>query len=166
MESKPNLSERKVCPSCHESKLLSEYHRSKANSRGIQSRCKLCQKEYTKLRKTSKPKHYASLQKSWRQRNPERDKLINKRAAIKAAYGLSLEDVDAMLSTQGHSCLICGSTTSSGRNWHIDHCHTTNQVRGILCHHCNVGLGHFKDDPEILSSAINYLNKFNHKETK
>ena len=41
----------------------------------------------------------------------------------------------------------------------VDHNHTTNVVRGIICNHCNRGLGHFLDNPILLKSAINYLNK-------
>lgn len=50
-------------------------------------------------------------------------------------------------------CLICGSETSLV----TDHCHTTKQVRGKLCNNCNLGLGHFKDDPMLLEFARMYL---------
>lgn len=42
---------------------------------------------------------------------------------------------------------------------HVDHCHTTNKVRGLLCHRCNVGLGYFKDRISYLKSATDYLIK-------
>lgn len=50
-------------------------------------------------------------------------------------------------------CVICGSTEELV----VDHCHKTNIVRGMLCNHCNRGLGHFKDDPELLEFARMYL---------
>jgi len=50
-------------------------------------------------------------------------------------------------------CVICGSV----ENLVVDHCHKTNVVRGMLCNHCNRGLGHFKDDPELLEFARMYL---------
>ena len=39
----------------------------------------------------------------------------------------------------------------------VDHCHKTNKIRGMLCNHCNRGLGHFRDDPELLEFARIYL---------
>lgn len=50
-------------------------------------------------------------------------------------------------------CVICGSTEALV----VDHCHKTNTVRGMLCNHCNRGLGHFRDDPELLEFARIYL---------
>jgi hypothetical protein len=41
--------------------------------------------------------------------------------------------------------------------WRLDHCHETGEFRGFLCSNCNLGLGKFKDDPEILLNAIAYL---------
>jgi hypothetical protein len=50
-------------------------------------------------------------------------------------------------------CVICGSE----ENLVVDHCHKTNIIRGMLCNHCNRGLGHFKDDPQLLEFARIYL---------
>ena len=50
-------------------------------------------------------------------------------------------------------CLICGNETTLV----TDHCHSTLEVRGKLCNNCNLGLGHFKDDPMLLEFARIYL---------
>ena len=52
------------------------------------------------------------------------------------------------------SCLICGNDSVA---LVTDHCHTNKFVRGKLCSNCNLGLGHFKDDPELLEFARIYL---------
>jgi hypothetical protein len=73
-------------------------------------------------------------------------------------YGLTMEQVDAM---KAEGCAICGRTEVDGRwekNMHIDHCHETSRVRGVLCHNCNLGIGNFQDDPELLQKAIDYLS--------
>jgi len=73
-------------------------------------------------------------------------------------HGLSLEQIDQMLIKQNHKCQICGeSLIETKRN--IDHDHKTNVIRGILCDFCNVGIGYFHDDPEILKKAIDYLHE-------
>ena len=71
----------------------------------------------------------------------------------------TIEQRDAMLSAQGGRCAICGTDEPGGRGWHLDHCHVTGRVRGILCHHCNIGLGNFKDNPEFMREAIKYLEE-------
>ena len=55
-------------------------------------------------------------------------------------------------------CAICGSARSVKRNLSLDHCHKTGELRGVLCHNCNVGLGHFKDDADLLRRAVDYLD--------
>lgn len=78
------------------------------------------------------------------------------KSKYKSKYGLTLEEVQAL---RANGCAICGKPGIEGRwgNLHIDHDHDTGRVRGALCHNCNVGIGHFKNDPELLRAAIRYL---------
>lgn len=67
-----------------------------------------------------------------------------------------------MLESQGGRCAICGGTDPGGsKNVHfaIDHCHETGTVRGLLCAPCNQALGLFKDNPERLRAAAEYLER-------
>lgn len=76
-------------------------------------------------------------------------------------FGITVGDYERMLSEQGGGCAICESREPGGRGtFHVDHCHESNVVRGLLCTRCNVGLGMFKDDPERLESAMKYLFKY------
>lgn len=74
----------------------------------------------------------------------------------RSQYGTSRQDV---LATYGNTCNICGALDGGGRhgNLHVDHCHTTGRVRGVLCNQCNTGIGKFKDDPDLLRKAASYL---------
>jgi len=77
-------------------------------------------------------------------------------------YGVTDEDYSDMLEAQDYSCAICGISERDYRDKYnkslaVDHCHTTNKVRALLCEWCNKGLGHFYDNPDLLRKAANYL---------
>jgi len=72
---------------------------------------------------------------------------------------IDLESATRVRDNHNGLCAICGSDTPGGLNssWHTDHDHKTGLARGILCSSCNIGLGHFKDDLDILANAMAYL---------
>ena len=90
-----------------------------------------------------------------------------RRERLKQYYGLTKEDYDGLLRSQGNTCAICRTTESGARDWHVDHDHaccpgrkTCGQcVRGILCHRCNAGLGYFRDNTTNMARAIEYLTR-------
>ena len=93
--------------------------------------------------------------------NPHARRAGNKASLFKAKYGITLEEKELILVRQGGKCAICGiENAPTAVGWHLDHCHTTKVVRGVLCQPCNVMLGNAKDDEAILMSAIEYLRKF------
>jgi hypothetical protein len=63
-----------------------------------------------------------------------------------------------LLMRQDFKCAICGGDFIFAKSVAIDHNHQTGTIRGALCNRCNVGLGYFKDDVELLQKAIDYLN--------
>lgn len=77
--------------------------------------------------------------------------------SIKQNYGLTQKHYESLLVAQNNICAICPSVL--GEKPHIDHCHETNKIRGLLCRHCNIGLGNFKDNITRLESAIAYLKR-------
>jgi hypothetical protein len=88
-------------------------------------------------------------------RNKDRLKRFSK-------YGLTEEDFIALIEKQEHRCAICGVIPDRVSNrlhdgFHIDHCHVSGRVRGLLCGSCNTGIGMLKESEEILLKAITYL---------
>lgn len=151
------IPEFKECSRCKEEKHNSEYARNDRMKSGLYTYCRPCTNE---------------VNKAWRKANPERAKEIQSRTkwtskryenrrdyVLRYTYGITLEDYRGRLAEQGGRCKICRSETA-GENretFVVDHCHSTGKVRGLLCYGCNVGLGHFKDDPTRLIAASEYL---------
>lgn len=82
---------------------------------------------------------------------------------------MTVDEYTSILASQGGTCAICHLPPSGirdNRSLHlaVDHDHAIgpNAVRGLLCQHCNVGLGGFKDNPALLLAAIAYLKSFEH----
>jgi hypothetical protein len=70
-------------------------------------------------------------------------------------HGLTKDEYDALVTKQENACAICRNPFFVTPR--IDHDHATDRVRGLLCHNCNVALGHFRDDPSLMQQAIRYL---------
>lgn len=118
------------CSSCDNVKERSEFYTKKDGRIG--TRCKECVKVYN-----------AAIPK-------ENIRIKNKKANLKKKYGLTLDDFNELIKD---GCRIC----SSHYDLVVDHDHDTGEVRGALCRHCNSGLGMFKDNPELLTKAAEYL---------
>lgn len=85
-----------------------------------------------------------------------KDLVSTKRRA--KAYNITEEDVVSILA---RGCEVCGSDgTGAKKGLHIDHCHTTNKVRGCLCHFCNIALGNLRDDKTLILKLGEYLDKY------
>lgn len=140
--------EQKQCQSCGEIKYKSQFHKRKNIKSGVRSYCKLC--EYKKL-------------KAHREENPtksQKARLINK---LKYRYNISYERYQELEKATNNTCYICGdketAINSKGerRMLSVDHDHKTGEVRGLLCHRCNAGLGYFRDNISLLKTAVDYL---------
>ena len=84
-----------------------------------------------------------------------------KKAQRLKQYGITIEQFDGMYERCGGKCEICGFADDGNRQFFpfVDHCHTTGEVRGLLCSNCNFGIGKFSDDIERMRAAIDYLQK-------
>jgi len=92
--------------------------------------------------------------------NKEKVKSKNRKADLKRRFGITIEKYNQMLKQQNNVCCICGKKCITKKRLCVDHCHNTNKVRGLLCRKCNSGLGHFKDNKDILVSALEYLKNY------
>mgnify|MGYP001563279272 CR=1 FL=1 len=151
----PNAST-KWCPSCKQHLPWGNFHMSSSTVTGYQNRCKECgYKSHNKWRLKNLTK-VAEDQKKHRDANVERHKDYGR----KAHYGLEPGEYAYLLEKQNGKCAICLSSDPKGKGaFHVDHCHDTHRIRGLLCHHCNLGIGQFKHREDFLLRAIDYLKR-------
>lgn len=117
--------------------------------------CKRCHKVARDARYLAhKPQHLADSV-AWAAANPEKVKSASFKFRLKR-YGLTEDQYQSLLLDQHGLCKVCEEPLGVV---HIDHDHDTGAVRGLLCHTCNVGMGHLKDDPRLLRKAAEYLEQ-------
>ena len=124
--------------------------------------------------------------KDWRKNNKERKKFNDRKWKLKNSekvvaytmrfrknnptaqrasnlkkYGLTIEQYNELFVVQNGLCAICKTSGKiiRGRSLYVDHNHETKQVRGLLCHNCNFGIGNFKENIDSLLSAVKYLKQ-------
>lgn len=84
---------------------------------------------------------------------------------LKRNYDMTYQQYQKLLLEQDFKCFLCfgpGFVMDKTRhklNLVVDHCHSTGKVRGLLCHNCNRALGLFKDNPDVLIRAAEYVKK-------
>jgi hypothetical protein len=104
-------------------------------------------RERRRLKRSSDP--------AYREKQRLQSRKWYRRNMLAAAYGMSVEQYDAMVERQGGLCAICGRKPD--RSLCVDHCHQTGRVRGLLCIACNSMLGFARDDPVRLEMGSEYL---------
>lgn len=117
------------------------FYKNRKGRLGLGSYCKTCHKAL-----------------AGRNLNREKRRQRNRKYELKKLYGMDPQVYQEKKAGQDGGCAICGTTEEqAGRALAVDHDHATAQIRGLLCFRCNVGLSHFREDPELLRSAIGYL---------
>lgn len=153
---------KKQCPQCGITKVSTSFYANKNIKDGLHTTCKECCAVNSKIRRElpGNRERDNEAQKRWRA-NPK-----NKRSIISSSYiskyGITLTCYEEMLKEQDSRCYICGIEDQyNGKPLYVDHCHSKQQVRKLLCQHCNSGLGMFKDNPKLLIKAADYLKEHN-----
>lgn len=114
------------------------------------------EREFYHVSRKSKP-DFKEKSKARYTRDYEKNKPRFRNSRLKYEYGITLEDYEIMYEEQNGVCAICEGTDMN-RMLSVDHCHDTGRVRGLLCGTCNRALGLFKDSPELLKRAKEYVS--------
>lgn len=135
----------KECKTCRKDVPLVLFYPTKKGKYGRSQSCIECEKRQRR--------------EEWKNNKPNRSKTQQHYNHIKSTYGLTRAQYDAMVLASNGRCSVCGSPpeSKSGR-LHVDHCHQTGKIRGMLCRRCNTAMGFMKDDPWRFLSAIAYIS--------
>lgn len=148
-----NLTE-KHCNFCGENKKRTEFSKQKSAKDGLCHRCRSC-KAVLRKKYRDRDREYCKM---WNRKNKERRKEITFKKDLWKNFKITPEEYNTMLQKQDFGCAICKQKKSkSGRRLAVDHCHKSNEIRGLLCNECNTGLGLFQDDVIKLEAAIVYI---------
>jgi len=130
----------KTCSKCKIEKPISDFHNVKSGKFGKHHYCKGCMS--------------AQRKQAYNYNNS-----FNRR--LRSSYNLTFDELMSIYNAKDKKCKICGDVyekVSKHGGLHIDHCHSSGKVRGLLCAKCNMLLGVSRDNVVILQSAIDYLN--------
>lgn len=156
------MSDMKQCARCQLNRPASDFTPDPRMRSGLKSYCRECCRMDARERYAANPEHIREVARkaASRRRTPERTRAQH----LRNMYGLDVATYDAMLVAQGGRCAICRREAPGGRgNWHVDHCHDTGKVRGLLCAYCNPGIGYLGHDPACLRAAATYIEKHQEK---
>ena len=144
------LSPQKRCTLCKKLKGHEDFFASRRAERGgsirLTSMCKKC---------------HAKRVTASRRRHPETVARNSRKRKLRKKYGITSEQFDDLLSQQGGACAICKQPGDEGNPMCVDHCHTTNLIRAILCRRCNLMI--VGESPEALRAGADYLEAWGRK---
>ncbi|MEU7039883.1 endonuclease VII domain-containing protein [Streptomyces varsoviensis] len=171
----------KRCSRCKEHRPRAAFAANKSSRDGLQAYCRECWAAYHQERQLARGKNVRPRVKvpsghklcrrcgeikphsEWHRNSTAPDGLSTRckpcRAAegrashLKRSYGITEAQRDEMIASQMNICVICLAAPAA----HVDHCHQTGRVRGVLCFNCNSAIGKLGDDPGTLRRAIAYL---------
>lgn len=137
-----------TCAKCEEEKPLNMFQRDRRRPTGYKARCKSCS-----------PKACPVKASEYYQKNKATISRKAKWYRHKTELNFSEQDYYELLAYQEGACAICKRTDNKGKHFHIDHNHSTGEVRGLLCKNCNNGIGMLGDNVTICRNAAKYLEE-------
>ena len=149
----------KRCAKCEELLPLDSFYPRRTRGEGhFTANCKECAKEHATEDRKADPQRHRDNQKAYADRNRFKMALQRSRAdAKKKGHEPCLATEAEIKEAFSGYCVLCGAEEKK-KKLHLDHCHETGRFRGWLCASCNKGLGDFRDDPELLIRASEYVS--------
>ena len=160
----------KRCTKCGVEQPLENFYRAAETKDGLRGDCKACFAARAKARYAVTRERDIERVKKWQRDNRERH-LANLRARharpevkrherdmhLRRSYGMTIEEYEEILASQGGVCAICEKPPRSDISLHVDHDHASGRRRGLLCFSCNNALGNSGEDVERLLAFVDYL---------
>ncbi|MEU9391284.1 endonuclease VII domain-containing protein [Streptomyces sp. NPDC048324] len=171
----------KKCSACQELLPVGAFAANRSRPDGLQANCRECAAEYYRRRQEARgrtvrqkvdvPEGHKFCRTcgeikphgEWHRNATASDGLSTRCKACRAVrsrqdhlkreYGLTEAERDEMVAAQMGLCVICLKAPAA----HVDHCHKTGKVRGVLCFNCNSAIGKLGDDPDAVRRAAAYL---------
>ena len=148
------------CSICREVKFKESFSKDASRKGGLSHRCKDCYSKYhssnsewcNERRQIHHEKHRITARirgREWALDNPNivRNKNL-------ARYGLTVDSFDDLVNSQNGLCKICKNELVAGKHTHVDHCHNSGKVRGILCQTCNTKLGWYEKNAKEVEEYL------------
>lgn len=152
----------KVCTRCEQPKPLSRFRADPRYKDGHVNQCKPCNnKRSHSLKRANNLERLREVNRaaSARYHRKPEFKLADRKRKLRCYYGMEWEDYVRMEQEQGGKCKICQQPPPEGTILYVDHCHTTDKVRGLLCRPCNTAVGFLKDNPALALATAKYLEE-------
>jgi hypothetical protein len=160
-----DLDNSKVCTICELRLPCEAFHKSSRSKDGLQTRCRNCYRDWYNQRyqdnaefREKRSEHFA---KFYEEKYPSRRERHNDTRRY-GMYGITRAQFDAMVAEQGGVCAICKQPPSGHGPQAVlavDHNHDSGLIRGLLCSPCNMAIGLFRENPDVLAAAIRYLEE-------
>src|SRR5688572_14825078 len=147
----------RMCCTCKKELALGNFSLSNLNRQWY--RCRACVRAKNQLKYRADPEKYRKASREWARANPDYCRERDRKRNLKRNFGLDDSTYTKILKFQNGRCAICGTDKPGGRGnrLHVDHCHQSGRIRGLLCFRCNQAIGQFQENTSSLERAVMYV---------
>lgn len=143
----------RTCKDCGKTPAEVEFGKHPDPVDGLSTVCKICNRTRIKVSTANySPEKLAEI-------DARRNSDPYKNTRLMRKFGIDVNFYNQLISEQCNNCAICAHGFTGANSAQVDHDHVTGKVRGLLCRTCNMGLGVFRDEPDKLQQAVEYLRR-------